>query len=260
MSEYQIYHYLLNKGNQIMKNATLAFNFQNLVSGEQGQTLQHLACRNLMWHLGGAIARHPVVNGYGLSVQDLTNGGEIANTIDDQPKPKHADLETLIDGFNYLSMRLEELALFEDYDTRTGAPTQPFAWYQIPTIESYLRNFQNYKNARVANARQEQAKALGLNVAIPKEDLTNEVDELVANGMAEIFGVENTEPSLENLEEAIAELRIDPLYIIHQSAVGMLDRAKASLLAGKAGYIDPEILAFARWTCRPQQGAQAPQD
>lgn len=243
-----------------MQNAQTTFNFNTLVTGDKGHTLQHLACRNLLWHVGGAIARHPVVNGYGLTVLELSQGGELATTPDEQPKPKHADLETLVCGFNYLIARLEDLAEVEDYDTRTGAPTQPFAWYQIPSIESYLRNFQNYKNTRVVNARQEQAKALGLNVTIPKEDMTTEIDELVKNGMQEIFGVKNLSQSFEDLEEAIAELKIDPLYIVHQSAVGMLDRARASLLAGKAGYIDPEVLAFARWTCRPQQGLQAPQD
>jgi hypothetical protein len=93
------------------------------------------------------------------------------------------------------------------------------------------------------------------------KDTTSEVDELVAHAMAEIHGVTNTSSgTLDDLENAIAEMKIDPLYIIHQSAIGMLDRAKASLMAGKAGYIDPEILAFARWTCRPQQGMVAPQD
>jgi hypothetical protein len=89
--------------------------------------------------------------------------------------------------------------------------------------------------------------------------MTSEIDELVANAMAEISGVSDF-GTFEDLQTAISEMKIDPLYIIHQSAVGMLDRAKASLMAGKAGYIDPEILAFARWSCRPHQGAQAPQD
>jgi hypothetical protein len=170
------------------------------------------------------------------------------------------DLETLLKGFLFLTERLEDLAEFEDYDTRTGAPIYPFAWYNIPTLESYVRNFQNYKAGRVNTQRQDQAKALGIKTDIPLKDVTSEVDELVAHAMEEIHGVTNKSNSLDDLEDAISELKIDPLYIIHQSAIGMLDRAKASLMAGKAGYIDPEILAFARWTCRPQQGMVAPQD
>jgi hypothetical protein len=236
------------------------FNFQTIIDGEKGETLQHLGARNLLWHLGGAIARHPVTNGYGLTKEQIMEGGEVAFTPDDQPKPQHADLGTLVDAFTYLTNRLEELAEFEDYDTRTGAPINPFAWYNIPTLESYVRNFQGYKAGRVNTQRQDQAKALGIKTDIPLKDVSSEVDELVANAMAEISGVYDKDCSLTDLEEAIAELKIDPLYIIHQSAVGMLDRAKAALMAGKAGYIDPEILAFARWTCRPQQGMQAPQD
>ena len=258
MSEYQIYHYL-NKGNQIMSNAQTTLTFETIITGEQGQTLQHLGARNLLWHVGGAIARHPVTNGYGLTKEQIIQGGEIAFTPDDQAKPQHADLGTLVDAFNYLTNRLEELAEFEDYDTRTGAPTQPFAWYEIPSLEFYIRNFQAYKAGRVNTTRQDQAKALGIKTAIPLQDVSSEVTELVAHAMAEISGVSDF-GTFEDLQTAIAELKIDPLYIIHQSAVGMLDRAKASLMSGKAGYIDPEILAFARWTCRPQQGAQAPQD
>lgn len=237
-----------------------SFTFQTIIAGEKGETLQHLGARNLLWHIGGAIARHPVTNGYGLTKEQIMEGGEVAFAPDDLPKPQHADLGTLVDAFTYLTNRLEELAEFEDYDTRTGAPTNPFAWYNIPTLESYVRNFQGYKAGRVNTQRQDQAKALGIKTDIPLKDVSSEVDELVANAMAEISGVYDKDCSLTDLEEAIAELKIDPLYIIHQSAVGMLDRAKAALMAGKAGYIDPEILAFARWTCRPQQGMQAPQD
>jgi hypothetical protein len=244
-----------------MSNATQTnFTFQTIINGEKGETLQHLGARNLLWHIGGAIARHPVTNGYGLTKEQIIEGGEIAFTPDDAPKPQAADLGTLVDAFTYLTNRLTELAEFEDYDTRTGAPINPFAWYNIPTLESYVRNFQNYKAGRVNTQRQDQAKALGIKTDIPLKDVSSEVDELVANAMAEISGVYDKECTLQDLEEAIAELKIDPLYIIHQSAVGMLDRAKASLMAGKAGYIDPEILAFARWTCRPQQGMVAPQD
>ena len=242
-----------------MQTAKQPLNFETIITGEQGHTLRHLGARNLLWHLGGAIARHPVTNGYGLTKQEIEQGGEIAFTPDEQPKPQHADLGTLVDGFNYLTQTLEELSEFEDYDTRTGAPTQPFAWYEIPSLEFYIRNFQAYKAGRVNTTRQDQAKALGIKTSIPVKDMTSEIDELVANAMAEISGVSDF-GTFEDLQTAIAELKIDPLYIIHQSAVGMLDRAKASLMAGKAGYIDPEILAFARWTCRPQQGAQAPQD
>jgi hypothetical protein len=234
-------------------------NFETIITGEQGQTLQHLGARNLLWHLGGAIARHPVTNGYGLTKQQIIEGGEIAFTPDDMPKAQHADLGTLVDGFNYLSQCLHELADFEDYDTRTGAPTRPFAWYEIPSLEFYIRNFQAYKAGRVNTTRQDQAKALGIKTTVPLIDVSSEVTELVANAMAEIKGVSDF-GTFEDLETAIAELKIDPLYIIHQSAVGMLDRAKANLMAGKTGYIDPEILAFARCTCRPQQGMQAPQD
>ena len=234
-------------------------NFETIITGEQGHTLRHLGARNLLWHLGGAIARHPVTNGYGLTKQEIEQGGEIAFAPDDMPKAQHADLGTLVDGFNYLTQTLEELSEFEDYDTRTGAPTQPFAWYQIPSLETYVRNFQTYKAGRVTTTRQDQAKALGIKTNIPVKDMTSEIDELVANAMAEISGVSDF-GTFEDLQTAISEMKIDPLYIIHQSAVSMLDRAKASLMAGKAGYIDPEILAFARWTCRPQQGAQAPQD
>jgi hypothetical protein len=246
-----------------MTQATLTqsnFTFQTIIAGEKGETLQHLGARNLLWHIGGAIARHPVTNGYGLTKEQIIEGGEIAFTPDDAPKPQPADLGTLVDAFTYLTNRLTELAEFEDYDTRTGAPINPFAWYNIPTLESYVRNFQNYKAGRVNTQRQDQAKALGIKTDIPLKDVSSEVDELVANAMAEISGVYDKECTLQDLEEAIAELKIDPLYIIHQSAVGMLDRAKAALMAGKAGYIDPEILAFARWTCRPQQGMVAPQD
>jgi hypothetical protein len=246
-----------------MSNATLntsSFTFQTIIDGEKGETLQHLGARNLLWHIGGAIARHPVTNGYGLTKEQIIEGGEIAFTPDDAPKPQPADLGTLVDAFTYLTNRLTELAEFEDYDTRTGAPINPFAWYNIPTLESYVRNFQNYKAGRVNTQRQDQAKALGIKTDIPLKDVSSEVDELVANAMAEISGVYDKECTLQDLEEAIAELKIDPLYIIHQSAVGMLDRAKSALMAGKAGYIDPEILAFARWTCRPQQGMVAPQD
>lgn len=240
-------------------SAKQPLNFETIITGEQGHTLRHLGARNLLWHLGGAIARHPVTNGYGLTKQEIEQGGEIAFAPDDMPKAQHADLGTLVDGFNYLTQTLEELAEFEDYDTRTGAPTQPFAWYQIPSLETYVRNFQTYKAGRVNTTRQDQAKALGIKTNIPVKDMTSEIDELVANAMAEIKGVSDF-GTFEDLQSAISEMKIDPLYIIHQSAVGMLDRAKASLMAGKAGYIDPEILAFARWTCRPQQGAQAPQD
>jgi hypothetical protein len=246
-----------------MTQATLTqsnFTFQTIIAGEKGETLQHLGARNLLWHIGGAIARHPVTNGYGLTKEQIIEGGEVAFTPDDAPKPQAADLGTLVDAFTYLTNRLTNLAEFEDYDTRTGAPINPFAWYNIPTLESYVRNFQNYKAGRVNTQRQDQAKALGIKTDIPLKDVSSEVDELVANAMAEISGVYDKECTLQDLEEAIAELKIDPLYIIHQSAVGMLDRAKASLMAGKAGYIDPEILAFARWTCRPQQGMVAPQD
>ena len=236
-----------------------SFTFQTIIAGEKGETLQHLGARNLLWHLGGAIARHPVTNGYGLTKQEIEQGGEIAFAPDEMPKAQHADLGTLVDGFNYLTQTLAELAEFEDYDTRTGAPTQPFAWYNIPTLESYIRNFQNYKAGRVNTQRQDQAKALGIKTNIPVKDMTSEIDELVANAMAEIKGVSDF-GTFEDLQTAISEMKIDPLYIIHQSAVGMLDRAKAALMAGKAGYIDPEILAFARWTCRPQQGMVAPQD
>jgi hypothetical protein len=236
-----------------------SFTFQTIIAGEKGETLQHLGARNLLWHVGGAIARHPVTNGYGLTKEQISEGGEIAFAPDDQAKPQHADLGTLVDGFNYLTQTLEELSEFEDYDTRTGAPTQPFAWYEIPSLEFYIRNFQAYKAGRVNTTRQDQAKALGIKVTVPLIDVSTEVTELVANAMAEIKGVSDF-GTFEDLQTAIAELKIDPLYIIHQSAVGMLDRAKASLMAGKAGYIDPEILAFARWTCRPQQGMQAPQD
>lgn len=236
------------------------FTFQTIIAGEKGETLQHLGARNLLWHIGGAIARHPVTNGYGLTKEQIIEGGEIAFTPDDAPKAQPADLGTLVDAFTYLTNRLTELAEFEDYDTRTGAPINPFAWYNIPTLESYVRNFQNYKAGRVNTQRQDQARALGIKTDIPLKDVSSEVDELVANAMAEISGVYDKECTLQDLEEAIAELKIDPLYIIHQSAIGMLDRAKASLMAGKAGYIDPEILAFARWTCRPQQGMVAPQD
>ena len=236
-----------------------SFTFQTIIAGEKGETLQHLGARNLLWHLGGAIARHPVTNGYGLTKEQIMEGGEVAFTPDDQPKPQHADLGTLVDAFTYLTHCLEDLSMFEDYDTRTGAPIYPFAWYNIPTLGSYVRNFQGYKAGRVNTQRQDQAKALGIKTDIPLKDVTSEVDELVRNAMSEIRGVYDKDCSLTDLEEAIAELKIDPLYIIHQSAVGMLDRAKAALMAGKAGYIDPEILAFARWTCRPQQGMQAPQ-
>lgn len=242
-----------------MQTAKQALNFETIITGEQGHTLRHLGARNLLWHLGGAIARHPVTNGYGLTKQEIEQGGEIAFAPDDMPKPQHADLGTLVDGFNYLTQTLEELAEFEDYDTRTGAPTQPFAWYEIPSLEFYIRNFQAYKAGRVNTTRQDQAKALGIKTTVPLIDVSSEIDELVANAMAEIKGVSDF-GTFEDLQTAISEMKIDPLYIIHQSAVGMLDRAKASLMAGKAGYIDPEILAFARWTCRPQQGAQAPQD
>jgi hypothetical protein len=258
VSEYlKIYHLL--KKEIIMSNAQKALNFETIITGEQGQTLQHLGARNLLWHLGGAIARHPVTNGYGLTKEQIIEGGEIAFTPDDMPKAQHADLGTLVDGFNYLTQTLKELAEFEDYDTRTGAPTKPFAWYEIPSLEFYIRNFQAYKAGRVNTTRQDQAKALGIKTAVPLVDVSSEVTELVANAMQEIKGVSDF-GTFEDLQTAIAEMKIDPLYIIHQSAVGMLDRAKASLMAGKAGYIDPEILAFARWTCRPQQGAQAPQD
>ena len=252
-----------------MSNATQTnFTFQTIIAGEKGETLQHLGARNLLWHIGGAIARHPVTNGYGLTKEEISEGGEFATTPDEVQKKQPADLETLVDAYNYLTNRLEDLNMFEDYDTRTGAPIYPFAWYNIPTLESYVRNFQNYKAGRVNNQRQDQARALGIKTDIPLKDVTSEVDELVDHALTEIFGV-TKEPRLEHLngscdyddlENAIAEMKIDPLYIIHQSAVGMLDRAKASLMAGKAGYIDPEILAFARWTCRPQQGMVAPQD
>ena len=246
-----------------MSNATQtnnSFTFETIIAGEKGETLQHLGARNLLWHVGGAIARHPVTNGYGLTKEQIAEGGEIAFAPDDQPKPQHADLGTLVDAFTYLTNRLEELAEFEDYDTRTGAPTNPFAWYNIPTLESYVRNFQTYKAGRVNTQRQDQAKALGIKTDIPLKDVTSEVDELVANAMAEIKGVYDLSVDFEDLQTAISEMKIDPLYIIHQSAVGMLDRAKTALMSGKAGYIDPEILAFARWTCRPQQGMVAPQD
>lgn len=245
-----------------------SFTFQTIIAGEKGETLQHLGARNLLWHVGGAIARHPVTNGYGLTKQELSEGGEIATTPDEVQPKQPADLETLVAGFFYLNHILTQLAEFEDYDTRTGAPTNPFAWYNIPTLESYIRNFQNYRAGRVNTQRQDQAKALGIKTDIPLKDVTSEVDELVAHALAEINGVTKIERlehlngtcTYDDLENAIAELKIDPLYIIHQSAVGMLDRAKAALMAGKAGYIDPEILAFARWTCRPQQGMVAPQD
>jgi len=251
-----------------MKQASnLNFTFQTIMAGEQGETLQHLASRNILWHLGGAIARHPIVNGYGLTKEQIEQGGELATTPDEMGKPKQADLETLVAGFNYLTNRLGELAEFEDYDDRTGAPIFPFAWYNIPTLESYIRNFQLYKQSRVHDARQDQAKALGINAPLAKLENRTELDELVANALEEVASVTHTfssipkqAPSLDDLEEAISELKIDPLYIVHQSAVGMLDRAKSALMAGKSGYIDPEILAFARWTCRPQQGMQAPQD
>jgi hypothetical protein len=254
-----------------MSNATLntsSFTFQTIIDGEKGETLQHLGARNLLWHVGGAIARHPVTNGYGLSKQDIIDGGELATTPDEVQAKQPADLETLVSAFFYLHYTLSKLAEFEDYDTRTGAPINPFAWYNIPSLESYIRNFQNYKAGRVNTQRQDQARALGIKTDIPLKDVTSEVDELVDHALTEIFGV-TKEPRLEHLngscdyddlENAIAEMKIDPLYIIHQSAIGMLDRAKASLMAGKAGYIDPEILAFARWTCRPQQGMVAPQD
>jgi hypothetical protein len=246
-----------------MSNATqtnTSFTFQTIIAGEKGETLQHLGARNLLWHVGGAIARHPVTNGYGLTKQDIIEGGEIAFAPDEMPKAQPADLGTLVDAFTYLTNRLTELQEFEDYDTRTGAPTTPFAWYNIPTLESYVRNFQTYKAGRVNTQRQDQAKALGIKTDIPLKDVTSEVDELVANAMAEIKGVYDLSVDFEDLQTAISEMKIDPLYIIHQSAVGMLDRAKTALMSGKAGYIDPEILAFARWTCRPQQGMVAPQD
>jgi len=233
--------------------------YQGLVTGELGETLQHLACRSLSWHLGMAIARHPVTNGYGLSKQDIIEGGEIAFILDGATKPEPVDLGTLVDGFTFLTQRLEELALFEDYDPRTGAPTLPFSWYAIPTIESYIRNSMKYRANRVNTTRLEQAKVLEVKGDIPITDVTSEVDELTANGMAVIKGVYDTNVTLEDLEEALSDLKFDALYIVHQSAVSMLDRARTKLMAGKSGYIDPEILAFARWTCRPQQGMQAPE-
>ncbi len=242
-----------------MTTQQTAITFTTLMSGDNGNTLRHLAARNILWHLGGAIARHPVTRGYGLSRQDISEGGEVAFQLDGLPKQAPADLGTLVDGFNYLTATLRELALVEDYDTRTGALIYPFAWYSIPTLESYIRNFQLYSASRQDNARQDQARALGIKTVIAPIDRTTEIDERVAHALTEIRGVSD-EGTFEDLESAIAELGIDPLYITHQSAVGMLDRAKKALLGGKSGYIDPEILAFARWTCRPQQGLHQPID
>lgn len=236
------------------------FTFQNLVSGEVGETLQHLACRSLIWHVGGQIARHPELVNYGATRLEISQGNGNLGTLDGVVEKTPLDLETLLQSYGYLSNRLTELASFEDYDTRTGAPTNPFAWYTIPSIESFVRNFQSYRANRINTARQDQAKALGIKTDIPLEDKTTEVDELVANAITTLAGFASHEvPHLEDLEETLADMKVDPLYIIHQSAVSMLDRAKASLMSGKAGYIDPEILAFARWTCRPQQGMQQPE-
>jgi hypothetical protein len=242
--------------------ASSSFTFQTIIAGEQGETLQHLGARNLLWHVGGAIARHPAIVNYGLTRKEISEGNGNTSQLDGVLEKQPLDLETLLKGFLFLTERLEDLAEFEDYDTRTGAPTNPFAWYNIPTLESYIRNFQNYRTERVNTQRQDHARALGIKQDLPKADVSSELDELVKNAMETLRGFMPRigDSSLEDLESIIADMKIDPLYIIHQSAVGMLDRAKAALMAGKAGYIDPEILAFARWTCRPQQGMQAPQD
>jgi hypothetical protein len=239
-----------------------AFNFTNIITNEQGETLQHLGARSLLWHVGGAIARHPQLVNYGATRQELASGTGNVDTLDGVQPDEPMDLTNLIQGFYFLTARLEELAEFEDYDTRTGAPTKPFAWYNIPTIESYIRNFHSYRTNRVNTARQDQAKALGIKTVIPLTDTTTEAENLSLHAIASMVGFNEScvAGTFENLEEALADMKIDPLYIIHQSAVSMLDRAKASLMAGKAGYIDPEILAFARWTCRPRQGLQMPND
>jgi hypothetical protein len=240
--------------------AKSSFTFQNLVSGDTGETLQHLACRSLIWHIGGQIARHQEVVNYGATRLEISQGNGNLGTLDGVIEKTPLDLSKLLGAFYYLQNCLYELAIFEDYDTRTGAPTSPFAWYTMPSIESYIRNFQNYRTSRVNTARQDQAKALGLKVEIPLVNNTTEIDELVKNAIEVLHGFYNDNLSnMESLEEIVSEMKIDPLYIIHQSAVSMLDRARASLMSGKAGYIDPEILAFARWTCRPQQGLQQPE-
>lgn len=236
-----------------------SFTFQNLVLGEVGETLQHLACRSLIWHVGASIARHPELVNYGATRLEISQGNGNTVTLDGVLE-KTLDLSKLLGAFFWLQNRLEKLAEFEDYDPRTGAPTSPFAWYTIPASETFIRNFQSYRANRINTARQDQARALGIKIDIPLEDKTTEVDELVKNAITVLHGFYNDSLSnMDSLEETLADMKIDPLYIIHQSAVSMLDRARASLMSGKAGYIDPEILAFARWTCRPQQGMQAPE-
>jgi hypothetical protein len=249
----------------IMANAkqeTLNFSFTDIITNEKGEVLQQLGARSLLWHLGGAIARHPAIVNYGLTRKEISEGNGNTTQLDGVLEKEPLDLEGLLKGFLFLTERLEELAEFEDYDTRTGAPTNPFAWYKIPTLQSYIRNFQSYRAERVNTQRQDHARALGIKQDLPVTDNTSEIDELVLNAMQTLQGFMPAigESSYDDLESIIADMKIDPLYITHQSAVNMLDRAKASLMAGKTGYIDPEILAFARWTCRPQQGMVAPQD
>lgn len=247
-----------------MENAkqALNFSFSDIITNEKGETLQQLGARSLLWHVGGAIARHPAIVNYGLTRKEISEGNGNTTQLDGVIEKQPLDLETLLKGFLYLTERLEDLAEYEDYDTRTGAPTNPFAWYKIPSLESYIRNFQNYRTDRVNTQRQDHARALGIKQDLPKADVSSEIDELVKNAMETLRGFMPRigDSTLDDLESIIADMKIDALYITHQSAVNMLDRARASLLAGKAGYIDPEILAFARWTCRPQQGMQAPQD
>jgi hypothetical protein len=247
-----------------MENAkqALNFSFSDIISNEKGEVLQQLGARSLLWHVGGAIARHPAIVNYGLTRKEISEGNGNTTQLDGVVEKEPLDLETLLKGFLYLTERLEDLAEFEDYDTRTGAPIYPFAWYKIPTLESYIRNFQNYRTERVNTQRQDHARALGIKQDLPKADVSSEIDELVKNAMETLRGFMPRigDSTLDDLESIIADMKIDALYITHQSAVNMLDRAKASLMAGKSGYIDAEILAFARWTCRPQQGMQAPQD
>ena len=247
-----------------MENAkqALNFSFTDIISNEKGEVLQQLGARSLLWHVGGAIARHPAIVNYGLTRKEISEGNGNTTQLDGVIEKELLDLETLLKGFLYLTERLEDLANFEDYDTRTGAPTNPFAWYKIPTLESYIRNFQNYRTERVNTQRQDHARALGIKQDLPKADVSSEIDELVKNAMETLRGFMPRigDSTLDDLESIIADMKIDALYITHQSAVNMLDRAKASLMAGKSGYIDAEILAFARWTCRPQQGMQSPQD
>ena len=90
-----------------MENAkqALNFSFSDIISNEKGEVLQQLGARSLLWHVGGAIARHPAIVNYGLTRKEISEGNGNTTQLDGVVEKEPLDLETLLKGFLYLIER-----------------------------------------------------------------------------------------------------------------------------------------------------------